>query len=300
MLLLRTGALPEAAEWLYELKLDGYRALGINSGDRVQFRSRNDNDFSVRYPAIVRALASLPSETVIDGEVVALDESGRPSFNMLQNYGSSKSPILYYYVFDVLVLAGRDVMGMPLRARRDLLDRHILSKLGDATDSRRHSARISSSCFVRPLPTGICRAISGRRPVLSPVDDCPEAWARSPINPRIPACLSYLKPSPRTLDRPVAPALSNRRQSLGRACCSPALRRRSDVLRSCESISDWQPYFRRFIVAPNLSVRFRYSPRRFVPALCGFGDSYRLYAAIQSLAIACCAVARSSCPAHTI
>src|ERR1700676_2519532 len=74
MLLLRTGALSEAAEWLYELKLDGYRALGINGAGRVQFRSRNDNDFSVRYPGIVRALASLPSETVIDGEVVALDE----------------------------------------------------------------------------------------------------------------------------------------------------------------------------------------------------------------------------------
>jgi bifunctional non-homologous end joining protein LigD len=97
----------------------------------VQLRSRNDNDFSAKYPAIVKALAALPDESVIDGEVVALDESGRPSFNILQNYGSSKGPILYY-VFDVLVLAGRDVMGMPLSARRDLLDRHILSKLGEA------------------------------------------------------------------------------------------------------------------------------------------------------------------------
>jgi hypothetical protein len=125
MLLLRTGALPEAANWLYELKLDGYRALAINSAGRVQLRSRNDNDFSVRYPAIIKALASLPSETVIDGEVVALDESGRPSFNILQNYGSSKGPILYY-VFDVLVLAGWDVMGMPLRVPlRSLPYKHI-------------------------------------------------------------------------------------------------------------------------------------------------------------------------------
>jgi bifunctional non-homologous end joining protein LigD len=130
MLLLRTRALPEAAEWLYELKLDGYRALAINSAGRVQLRSRNDNDFSVRYPSIVRALAPLPSETVIDGEVVAVDEAGRPSFNILQNLGSSKAPILYY-VFDVPVLAGRGVMGMPLSARRDLLDRHILSNLGE-------------------------------------------------------------------------------------------------------------------------------------------------------------------------
>ena len=62
--------------------------------------------------------------------MVALDESGRPSFNILQNYGSSKAPILYY-VFDVLVLAGRDVMGMPLSARRDMLERRILPKLGE-------------------------------------------------------------------------------------------------------------------------------------------------------------------------
>jgi DNA ligase D-like protein (predicted ligase) len=130
MLLLRAGALPDTAEWLYELKLDGYRALAIKTKAEVQLRSRNDNDFTLRYPGIVRALALLPSETVIDGEVVALDESGRPSFNILQNHGSSKTPILYY-VFDVLVFSGRDVMGMPLSARRDLLDRHLLSKLGE-------------------------------------------------------------------------------------------------------------------------------------------------------------------------
>ena len=130
MLLQRTEALPEGATWLYELKFDGYRALGIKTAGRVQLRSRNDNDFTQRYPAIVRTLEPLPEETVIDGEVVALDECGRPSFNILQNYGSSKAPILYY-VFDVLVLAGRDVMGMPLSARRDMLERRILPKLGE-------------------------------------------------------------------------------------------------------------------------------------------------------------------------
>jgi ATP-dependent DNA ligase len=77
-------------------------------------------------PAVVRGLASLSAETVIDGEVVAVDGSGRPSFNILQNYGSSRATILYY-VFHVLVLAGRNVMGMPLSVRRELLDRYILS-----------------------------------------------------------------------------------------------------------------------------------------------------------------------------
>src|SRR6202035_124377 len=69
-------------------------------------------------------------DAVIDGEVVALDESGRPSFNILQNYGSSKAPILYY-VFDVMVLAGRDVMGESLDARRALLDSDVFPRLSD-------------------------------------------------------------------------------------------------------------------------------------------------------------------------
>ena len=63
---------------MYELKLDGYRAIAIKSGGKVRLRSRNDNDFTVKYPTIVQALAALPDEAVIDGELVAFDASGRP------------------------------------------------------------------------------------------------------------------------------------------------------------------------------------------------------------------------------
>ena len=112
MLLLRTEKLPEGSDLQYEIKFDGYRALAMKSGGKIQLRSRNDNDFSVRYPGIVKALALMPDETVIDGEVVALDNDGKPSFNTLQNYGSAGAP-LHFYVFDLLILEGRDVMGEP-------------------------------------------------------------------------------------------------------------------------------------------------------------------------------------------
>jgi hypothetical protein len=75
MLLVRTNTLPEGASWRYEVKLDGYRAIAIKANGHVRLRSRNDNDFTARYPAITKALESLPDGTVIDGEVVALDVS---------------------------------------------------------------------------------------------------------------------------------------------------------------------------------------------------------------------------------
>jgi ATP-dependent DNA ligase len=125
MLLLQSDTLPDGDEWIKELKLDGYRSLAIKSGGKLQLRSRNDNDFNAKYPAIATALAPLPDETVIDGEIVAFDESGRPSFNTLQNYGSSAAPV-FYYIFDVLVLAGWNVMEETLDTRRKLLEEYIL------------------------------------------------------------------------------------------------------------------------------------------------------------------------------
>ena len=109
MLLLRTEALPTGQNWVYELKFDGFRAEAVKSGGKIHLRSRNDKDFNGRYPSIVRALTAMPDETVIDGEICALDESGRSSFNALQNYGTG-SATLVYYVFDVMILASKDVM----------------------------------------------------------------------------------------------------------------------------------------------------------------------------------------------
>ncbi len=129
MLLMRTERLPEGRDWIYELKLDGYRAQVFKSGGKVQLRSRNDKDFNARYPRLVEALESMPDETLLDGEVVALDEEGRPSFSSLQNHGPSLP--VHFFIFDLLILSGRDVMAEPLLKRRALIEKHVPPTLAD-------------------------------------------------------------------------------------------------------------------------------------------------------------------------
>ena len=68
--------LREGSEWVYEVKLDGYRAIAVRSGDKVSLFSRRRKSFNQQYPYIVEALSDLPNGTVIDGEIVALDDSG--------------------------------------------------------------------------------------------------------------------------------------------------------------------------------------------------------------------------------
>lgn len=130
MLLLRTEKLPKSPEWLVELKLDGYRSLAVKTGGRVQLRSRNNKDFTSRYSSLAKALVQMPDETVLDGEVVALDREGRPSFNALQNCGSAGAS-LHFFIFDVLILKGKDIMGLPLMKRRALIEKHVLPDLAD-------------------------------------------------------------------------------------------------------------------------------------------------------------------------
>ena len=128
MLLLRTSHLPEEAQWLYELKLDGYRAIAAKSKGKVRLWSRNENDFGTRYPTVAAALDALPDETVVDGEIVALDEAGKPSFNALQNYSSTRADLVFY-LFDLLIFKGHDLQSLHLTERRRLLEEHLLPAL---------------------------------------------------------------------------------------------------------------------------------------------------------------------------
>src|SRR5882762_3102253 len=112
--------LNDAVQRTYEIKLDGYRAIAVKSGQTINLFSRRGKSFNSQYPYLVEALADLPKGTVVDGEVVALDDDGRPNFNLLQQFRSGASRICYF-IFDLLVCNDRDLTRLPLIERRKLM-----------------------------------------------------------------------------------------------------------------------------------------------------------------------------------
>lgn len=113
-----TATLPDGPAWLYELKLDGYRALIIKDGDSVEIRSRNDKNLTAMYPTVARAARGVRARTaVIDGELVAVDPEGRPSFQALQHRSDHPEHDVVYYAFDLVHLDGRDLKDWPLHRR---------------------------------------------------------------------------------------------------------------------------------------------------------------------------------------
>ena len=134
---------PTHGDWLYELKFDGIRLLAIKDGKKVKLISRNKNDLTQRFGELIDSLESLPAkEFVIDGEVVAVDEKGRSSFQLLQarEMENRKSPI-YFYVFDLLQLNGKSLTNLPLHARKALLEKLCADAMRSASFFRRARRR---------------------------------------------------------------------------------------------------------------------------------------------------------------
>ena len=108
-------------DWLFEVKWDGYRAIAETSMAGVRLYSRNRLSLAGRFPPVTKALAELAADAVLDGEVVAVDKAGIPDFQLLQDYRSTRRGYLIYYVFDLLFYRGRDLTGLPLIKRKELL-----------------------------------------------------------------------------------------------------------------------------------------------------------------------------------
>jgi bifunctional non-homologous end joining protein LigD len=127
---------PEGGEWLYEIKYDGVRALAIRDGGSVRIFGRSGLEATANYPEVVLALGKLPfTRFVLDGEIIAFDRDGRPSFQALQrriqahDRGQIAAMALAdpapYYIFDLLAFDRFDLRGLALETRKELLRRMI-------------------------------------------------------------------------------------------------------------------------------------------------------------------------------
>ncbi|MGI8890359.1 MAG: non-homologous end-joining DNA ligase [Chthoniobacterales bacterium] len=145
---------PIGQGWIYELKFDGIRALAIRSGAKLKLVSRNQNDLTKKFDELAASLSDLPcTECVIDGEVVALDEQGRSSFQLLQaREMEGRATPLIYYVFDLLQLEGKTLTGLPLRTRKAMLNELCRG----AADPIRYSGELGDD------PTALLREVEKR------------------------------------------------------------------------------------------------------------------------------------------
>jgi bifunctional non-homologous end joining protein LigD len=118
------GSMPSGGNWIYEIKFDGYRALALRGGSETRVLSRNQKDLGGKFTEVTESLAALDvQDAVIDGEIVALDEKGRSSFQLLQSFdmGQERPPIVFY-AFDLLQLNGKDLQGLPIEERKAKLE----------------------------------------------------------------------------------------------------------------------------------------------------------------------------------
>ncbi|HLT80581.1 MAG TPA: non-homologous end-joining DNA ligase [Cyclobacteriaceae bacterium] len=115
----------DSDEWLFEIKWDGYRAIAEIRRDGNRLYSRNGLTFDKAYPKVFEALKGIRKRAVIDGEIVAFDNTGRPSFQKLQNYRSNSSVPIQYYVFDILELEGKSLTDLSLVERKKKLRKLI-------------------------------------------------------------------------------------------------------------------------------------------------------------------------------
>jgi DNA ligase D-like protein (predicted ligase) len=113
--------LPSGADWSYEVKWDGYRAQAVKDGRDISLASRNLKNITRQYPDVVRAAGLVhAASAVLDGEIVAIDAQGRPSFQAL-HHAATEGLSIVYYAFDLLHLNGRDLTATPLDERRAAL-----------------------------------------------------------------------------------------------------------------------------------------------------------------------------------
>jgi DNA ligase D-like protein (predicted ligase) len=192
------STVPGGSPWVYEIKLDGYRAIAVKFQGRVALYSRGGKFFDRQYPYIAEGLGDLPENTVVDGEVVALDDCGRPTFRLLQNFRRDASRI-HYFAFDLIVYNGRDLTRLPLIERREIMRSALQFR----------SPRIHISDYVEASAADMLRAVrdqglegivAKRKDSLYEAGQRTGAWAKYRVNRRQELVIGGYTPAPRGLD----------------------------------------------------------------------------------------------------
>lgn len=156
---------PDGDDWLHEVKYDGYRLIAVRNGRDVRLFTRNQKDWTSKFPAIAAAIAELPAEQlVLDGEVVVLDDDGVSDFQALQNVmRNAAKGRLYYFVFDLLHRDGANLASLPLERRKAALA-EMLSGLAPSSVVRfsEHVRGRGSKIFEQACKRGLEGIISKR------------------------------------------------------------------------------------------------------------------------------------------
>jgi bifunctional non-homologous end joining protein LigD len=124
-------------DWLYEVKWDGFRIISHLSKRNVTLRSRKGENYTKKYLPVVEALQKLNIDAILDGELIAIDPTGKPNFDEVQRWDGFLP--LQYYLFDIISLDGKSLIDKPLTARKDILRKiipedHDILKFSDSFD----------------------------------------------------------------------------------------------------------------------------------------------------------------------
>jgi bifunctional non-homologous end joining protein LigD len=152
---------PSGGLWLHEIKHDGFRIVARKDGDRVRLYSRPGNDLTYRFPLIVEALARLRSRScIIDGEAVACDDNGMPSFNRIR-YRRHDATV-FLYAFDLIELNGDDLRRDPLEVRKATLS-SVVAKAGAGIRFNEHIEADGPTVFAHACKMGLEGIVSKRK-----------------------------------------------------------------------------------------------------------------------------------------
>jgi bifunctional non-homologous end joining protein LigD len=191
-------ALPDGPDWMYEVKFDGYRALLIKNGARVWIRSRNDKDLTTAYPAVAAAGRRLRADSAtVDGEVVAVDADGHPSFQALQHRSAYPRHAIAFYAFDLIHLDGEDLREKSLDERRRALAR-VLDDSGVLLSIELPGSSEQVIDAVRNL--GLEGVIAKRRQSRYTPGDRNNAWVKLKLDRQQEFVVGGYRPGPHGID----------------------------------------------------------------------------------------------------